>query len=91
MVTAIHGDSAYPCHLSLTQSSAIATLTLSNALAPAPAAKHTTYGLTGMHERLETVGGLLEAGIQDGAWVLRVIVATGLPLTMDTVGSAGSR
>lgn len=74
-----HGDPAHPCTLSLNQSGAVASLVLSNAVTPTPtpATRHATYGLTGMRERLEAVGGLLEAGPENGTWVLRAIVATG--------------
>lgn len=68
-----HGSGAGPCLLTLNEGETVASITFINR------AKHTrsprgneSFGLIGIRERIDTLGGFLETRNQDGSWILKI-------------------
>jgi signal transduction histidine kinase len=71
-----HGGTA-PVAVALTREGPALVLEVTNSLGAVPSALHATgggFGLRGMTERIELLGGILTAGPQDGNWLVRAEV-----------------
>jgi signal transduction histidine kinase len=64
-----HGDSRHPARIELLRDGTGITLTAANI--PVPGARGNGYGLVGMRERVEALGGTFAAGLDgSGSWVV---------------------
>lgn len=83
-----HGSPEQPCHLMVDVSDARLEVVLLNTPAPGAAPSGPTpLGVTGMRERLERVGGTLDARMGASQWMLRIM----LPLDPATTTPSRSR
>ncbi|MFT3889162.1 MAG: histidine kinase [Arachnia sp.] len=69
-----YGDRGSGCRIQFTANDALVLSTISNT--PAPSLRHnrSAFGLLGMRERVDALGGLLEAGMEESRWVVRIVL-----------------
>lgn len=67
-----HGDRREPCRASIRNTAGTLALTFTNATTEPYSGDH--FGIAGMRERAEIIGGTLQAGPVDGHWTLEVSV-----------------
>lgn len=71
-----HGGDNCACSISLTDEGEAMVLRVRNSVGPEPVLPPSGYGLIGMRERIDMLGGHLEAGPQDGVWQLQAHLPT---------------
>ncbi|MCU1394538.1 MAG: histidine kinase [Ilumatobacteraceae bacterium] len=73
-----HGDPHQPVTFSLRSTGVIVDLVVDNV--SLHAANGDGFGITGMRERVDALGGTFRAGAEGARWVLRVVLPVGVPV-----------
>lgn len=67
-----HGDPAVPCSLDLLQGERVALITITNRTRASR--RGDGWGVPGMHERMDALGGVLHTSERDGTWTTSIAV-----------------